>query len=234
MAKKVIDLTLEIKNNMVCQKDFQSSVYVPLVTHEDTKASGTGTPDDPFTSAWNYLAIIEHIGTHVDAFYHMSPTGLTVDKMPLELFFGKAVCFDMSHVPERGKITVEDMERAQEKTGVVVDGHIVLFYYGIHDKYFPTDEVLRMNPEVSPEVVRWLKDHGSIMHGVEGPSTDVMDTKLFPSHRACRDLGLSHFEWLVNLDQLLGRGEFEFYGVPLKLKGGSGSPIRAFAVVDED
>ena len=154
--------------------------------------------------------------------------------MPLELFFGKAVCFDMSHVPERGKITVEDMERAQEKTGVVVDGHIVLFYYGIHDKYFPTDEVLRRNPEVSPEVVRWLKDHGSIMHGVEGPSTDVMDTKLFPSHRACRDLGLSHFEWLVNLDQLLGRGEFEFYGVPLKLKGGSGSPIRAFAVVDED
>ena len=94
--------------------------------------------------------------------------------------------------------------------------------------------MLRRNPEVSPEVVRWLKDHGSIMHGVEGPSTDVMDTKLFPSHRACRDLGLSHFEWLVNLDQLLGRGEFEFYGVPLKLKGGSGSPIRAFAVVDED
>lgn len=194
-----------------------------------------GTPDDPFTSAWNYLAIIEHIGTHVDAFYHMSPTGLTVDKMPLELFFGKAVCFDMSHVPERGKITVEDMERAQEKTGVVVDGHIVLFYYGIHDKYFPTDEVLRRNPEVSPEVVRWLKDHGSIMHGVEGPSTDVMDTKLFPSHRACRDLGVEPFRMAGESSINCWAGaNSNSTGVPLKLKGGSGSPIRAFAVVDED
>jgi len=163
----------------------------------------------------------------------MSPDGLPIDRMPLDLFFGKAVCFDMSHIPERGKITAQDMERAQEKAGVKVDGHIVLFYYGIHEKYFPSEEILRRNPEISPEAVKWLKDHGSRMHGVEGPSTDVMDTKLFPSHRACRDLGVSHFEWLVNLDKLVGKGEFAFYGVPLKLKNGSGSPVRAYAVVDE-
>ena len=233
MARKIIDLSLEIKSNMVCQKDFQSSIYVQLVSHEQSRANGCGTPDDPFTSTWNYIGMIEHIGTHVDAFFHMNPNGQSVDEMPLDLFFGKAVCFDMSHIPERGKITVADMERAQEAAGVTVDGHIVLFYYGIHNKYFPTEEVLRRNPEVSPEVVKWLKDHGSIMHGVEGPSTDVMDTKLFPSHRACRDLGLTHFEWLINLDQLIGKGEFEFFGIPLKLKGGSGSPVRAFAIVEE-
>lgn len=234
MAKKIVDLSLEIKSNMVCQSAFQSSIYVTLMTHEQAAVEDPcGTPEDPFTSTWNYIGMIEHIGTHVDAYYHMSPNGLPIDQMPLDLFFGKAVCFDMSHIPERGKITVADMERAEKEAGVKVDGHIVLFYYGIHDKYFPTPEVLRRNPEVSPEVVKWLKDRGSRMHGVEGPSTDIMDTKLFPSHRACRDLGLSHFEWLVNLDQLIGKGEFEFYGIPLKLKNGSGSPIRAFAIVNE-
>jgi kynurenine formamidase len=48
----------------------------------------------------------------------------------------------------------------------------------------------------------------------------------------CRDRGISHYEWLCNLEQLLGRGEFQFQGIPLNLKGGSGSPVRALAFVD--
>jgi kynurenine formamidase len=40
-------------------------------------------------------------------------------------------------------------------------------------------------------------------------------------------------EWLVNLEDLIGLGEFEFFGVPLRFKGGSGSPIRAFAMIDD-
>ena len=41
------------------------------------------------------------------------------------------------------------------------------------------------------------------------------------------------WEWLVNLEQLLGKGEFQFFGVPPKVKGGSGSPVRAFAIVND-
>ena len=42
---------------------------------------------------------------------------------------------------------------------------------------------------------------------------------------------MTHWEWLVNFEELIGKGEFDFFGVPLKFKGGSGSPVRAFAVV---
>jgi kynurenine formamidase len=38
-----------------------------------------------------------------------------------------------------------------------------------------------------------------------------------------------HYEWLVNLEQLVGKGAFQFTGYPLKLKGGTGSPVRAIA-----
>jgi hypothetical protein len=44
--------------------------------------------------------------------------------------------------------------------------------------------------------------------------------------------GISHYEWLCNLESLLWRGEFQFQGIPLNLKGGSGSPVRALAFVD--
>ncbi len=36
-------------------------------------------------------------------------------------------------------------------------------------------------------------------------------------------------EWLVNLDQLLGKGEFWFAGYPLMWLGETGSPVRAIA-----
>lgn len=92
--------------------------------------------------------------------------------------------------------------------------------------------VITQNVEITPEVVRWLYERGSKVHGVEGPSTDIMDTKLYPSHRACRDLGITHYEWLVNLTSLIGAGEFTFYGVPLLLSKGTGSPVRAFAIIN--
>ena len=47
-----------------------------------------------------------------------------------------------------------------------------------------------------------IADGGSRVHGVEGPSTDKAGTKEFPNHRVCRDRGMIHYEWLVNLDEL--------------------------------
>ena len=82
------------------------------------------------------------------------------------------------------------------------------------------------------EATRWLYDRGSRMHGVEGPSTDRPTENIFAQHRLCRDLRISHWEWLVNLEELVGKGEFQFFGVPLKVKGGSGSPVRAFAILN--
>lgn len=233
MTKKIIDLTLRIENNMLTPNCFPSPIYLKAMTHEQSIALGNGTKEDPITSSYNYLSIVEHVGTHVDSYYHMRPDGLTIDHMPLDLFFGKAVCLDMTHIPERGTITAADMEQAEKSCGVTIDGHIVLLATGIHERYYPDTKALTQNPEISPEAVRWLYDHGSHIHGVEGPSTDIMDTKLFPSHRACRDLGLTHYEWLVNLTALIGKGEFMFYGVPLLLDQGTGSPVRAFAVVNE-
>ncbi|ROR96222.1 kynurenine formamidase [Salana multivorans] len=233
MAQRIVDLTLTISDNMPVQAAFQRPVYVTLQTHESSLAMGSGTPDDPHTSSWKYLGMVEHTGTHVDAFFHMNPNGLTIDRMPLEMFFGKAVCFDMTHVPDLGEITVEDLEEAQRRTGITVDGHIVLLNTGFHRRHYPDPHLFDVNPGLSVEATHWLADHGSVIHGVEGPSTDIMSTNLFPSHRVCRDRGITHYEWLVNLEELVGKGEFVFYGVPLRLDAGTGSPVRAFAIVEE-
>jgi kynurenine formamidase len=51
-------------------------------------------------------------------------------------------------------------------------------------------------------------------------------------HKACLELDITHLESLCNLESLIGQGEFTFICLPLKWRGGTGSPIRAVAVFD--
>ena len=131
--QKIIDLTLPYTDHMPCQSAFPGNVFVQLKSHEETLALKQGTQDDPFTSAWHYISTVDHIGTHIDAFYHMSPTGEPVDQMPLEMFFGKAVCLDLRSIPDRGTITVDDMEAAERAYRSVVYRRVpVLSSSGMH------------------------------------------------------------------------------------------------------
>ena len=233
MAKRIVDLSLTIEDNMPAHKLFQSPIYLKALDHESTKSFGLGVEGDPMTFQTNFIGMLDHVGTHVDAFLHVNPDGQSIDEMPLDLFIGKAVCFDLRHIPDLGDIDAAEMEKAEAASGVTVDGHIVLLCTGLHDRHYPDRQVCWTNPGLTVDATEWLHERGSRMHGVEGPSTDKPTDNIFAQHRKCRDLGVSHFEWLVNLDQLVGKGEFEFFGVPLKFKGGSGSPVRAFAMLDD-
>lgn len=231
MPSRVIDLSVALEDNMPAHKLFQRPVITTHLSHESSRALGLGVPGDAMTFQTTFIAMLDHVGTHVDAFRHVGPGGAPIDEMPLDLFFGKAVCFDLRHVPDLGEITAADMDRAEALSGVTVDGHIVLLCTGFHARHYPSPDSVWKNPLLTVAATRWLHARGSRMHGVEGPSTDRPTDDAFAQHRLCRDLGISHWEWLVNLDRLLGEGEVQFFGVPLKIKGGSGSPVRAFALL---
>lgn len=232
MAQRVIDLSVTIEDNMPAHKLFQRPVITTHLSHESSKAFDLGVPGDAMTFQTNFIAMLDHVGTHVDAFKHVKVDGAPIDEMPLEMFMGKAICFDLRHVGDLEDITAEHLEAAELKAGLKVDGHIVLLCTGFHKRNYPSIESVWKNPQLTVEATRWLHQRGSKMHGVEGPSTDRPTENTFAQHRLCRDLGMSHWEWLVNLEELVGQGEFQFFGAPLKFKGGSGSPVRAFAIVN--
>ena len=178
MAKKIIDLSMYIEDNMPSHKLFQSPVYLKHLDHESTKSFGLGVKDDPMTFQTNYIGMLDHVGTHVDAFLHVNPNGASIDEMPLEIFMGKAVCFDMRHIPDLGDINAEEMEKAEKKSGVKVDGHIVLLCTGLTERHYPNIDVCWKNPGLTVDATQWLADRNSKLHGVEGPSTDKPITSL--------------------------------------------------------
>lgn len=231
MARRIVDLTVTITNNMPAHKFFPRPVILPHFTHDQMETWGNGTPEDPLGGCTTFIGMVDHVGTHVDAFIHVGRGGATVDEMPLDLFTGKAVCLDLTHIPDLGDIDVKDLEEAERKSGVKIDGHIVLLNTGLHKRHYPRDSVMWSNPGVTWDATHWLADRSRV-HGVEGPSTDRPNHNLFPNHRVCRDRGITHYEWLCNLEELIGKGEFEFHGFPLKIDHGSGSPVRAVAFLD--
>ncbi len=215
----LVDLTLELTNGMPVAPSYPSPVVLPYRGHDDV----AGMP------AATYLATTEHVATHVDAPLRFGPRRAAIDELPLDWFTGKAVCLDLRHIPDQGEIDVRWLERAEDEAGVAINGHIVLLCTGFHARHWPRPEVLTRNPGLTGEATRWLADHRSRAHGVEGPSTDVGGRDEQPSHAVCGERSLIHYEWLVNLERLLGRGEFVFSGYPLRIRGGTGSPVRAVA-----
>ena len=169
MAQRVIDLSLLIEDNMPAHKLFQRPVITVHFSHETSKAHNLGMPGDPMTFQTNFIAMLDHVGTHVDAFLHVNPKGKPIDEMPLDLFMGKAVCFDLRHIPDLGDITGQHMEEAEKKAGVKVNGHIVLLCTGFHKRNYPTLESVWKNPQLTVEATRWLHERGSRCMALRAP-----------------------------------------------------------------
>src|SRR5947209_3770750 len=88
---QIVDLTVTLSNNMPGHRFFPRPVILPHFTHEEMETWGNGTPEDPLGGCTTYLGMIDHMGTHIDAFIHTKRGGATIDEMPLDMFIGKAV-----------------------------------------------------------------------------------------------------------------------------------------------
>ena len=108
----------------------------------------------------------------------------------------------------------------------------VLLHMAINDRLLGKPGYLHDFPGLAVESVHWLADRGIGMFGVEAVSPAPEGEPNFQAHLACGERGITHMECLANLDKLVGRGRFRFIGFPLKIRGGTASPIRAVAIFE--
>jgi kynurenine formamidase len=189
-----------------------------------------------FSSATMALALGDHAGTHVDAPCHFDArTGArSIDEMPLETFFTEAVCLDLSDKPLKSDISTADLKASIEAARVTIKPKdTVLLHMDFYRRCYGQDGYLTDFPGLTKDSATWLGRQGISLFGVEAVSPGRPGRNNFEVHHVCRDLGFTHMEGLVNLDKLVGKGRFRFIGFPLKIKGGTGSPIRAVAWLDD-
>ena len=236
-TRRIIDLTYPFDSD---------SVYWPTAETFKLETDFEGVTDKGyFYSAYRYSAA-EHGGTHIDAPVHFAKGQNSVDQIPLEQLTGPGLVIDVTAQCATNPdylISASDIQNWERRNGRIAAGSIVLIktgfgkYYPDRKKYLGTDErgaaaVAKLHfPGLDPAAARWLTTNRSIKAiGLDTASIDRGQSTLFESHRALFEKNVPAFENVANLDQLPVKG-FTIIALPMKIKGGSGGPLRIIAML---
>jgi kynurenine formamidase len=201
------------------------------------------TPGGFWYSSYNYGGS-EHVGTHLDAPFHFAEGKWTTEKIPLGRTIGPAMVIDVRRQADADRdyrLTAEDVRRWEKRYGRVPTGAIVLMhsgwgkFWGDRQRYFGSAEpgdVSKLHfPGVSKEAAEFLVKQRRVKAiGVDTPSIDHGPSKDFIVHQTLGAANVPIFENVAALDRLPAKGATVF-AIPMKITGGSGAPLRIFAVL---
>jgi kynurenine formamidase len=225
-----------------------SAIFWPTAEAFRLDKVADGMTPGGFYYATNNFFTSEHGGTHIDAPVHFARGQQTVDEIPLEKLIGLAVVVDVTAAATANadyQITVQDFERWEQQHGQIPAESLVLLRtgYARHwpdaQRYLGTAErgegaVARLHfPGLHPDAARWLVATRTISAiGIDTASIDYGQSTAFESHRVLYERNIPAFENLASLDRLPPTGA-TVVALPMKIKGGSGAPLRAIALLPE-
>ena len=162
------------------------------------------------------LHLNAHTGTHIDAPYHFSDTGQTIDQLDLRPFWGTAQLVTIHKAT--GPLAPADFAAYDLTLAPRLLVHSPLSDLPLNQ--FPAD-----CHYPSPQLADFLAQHGIILYGSDAPSMDALDSKSLPGHHALHRHHIAILEGLA----LAGvpDGLHELSALPLNIVGGDGSPVRA-------
>lgn len=190
----------------------------------------------------------EHIGTHVDAPVHWisGREGKDVSEIEPKRLMGPAVVIDKTAEVERDSdfvLTRADIEAWQEEHGKIEEGSWLLIRTGWSQygddrvKFLNTDENGPHSPGIEAKTAKWIAESlpvsgvGVETVGIDAGAAGGFDPP-FPVHYHLLGHDKYGLTSLRNLDQLPPRGAVLIVA-PLPIVGGTGSPSRVFALLDQ-
>jgi kynurenine formamidase len=203
----------------------------------EAKVNATVEKNGYFTrSFW----MLEHYGTHLDAPAHFPPGKTTVDQIPVRQLMGPAVVVDVRAEGAKDvdyQLPAAGLEEWEKRHGRIPEGAIVLLRTGWASRwpdagrYRNQDAQGKMHfPGFSAGAAKLLLERKVSGLGCDTMSIDYGASGDFAVHHLALGAGLYHLENLADLSELPESGAFLIVA-PIKLEGGSGGPVRVFAVL---
>ncbi|HZB28106.1 MAG TPA: cyclase family protein, partial [Gemmatimonadales bacterium] len=194
--------------------------------------------------AANNFSAAEHGGTHLDAPVHFAEGKWTTDQIPLDRLIGEAIVIDVQEGADANPDYRIDRAALQawQDGRAIPENAIVLFRTGWSRRwpdraaYLGTaqtgpDAVAQLHfPGIDSTAARSLVDRKVRAVGIDTPSIDPGQSQTFPTHQILSAANIPAFENLTNLDQLPPTGSF-VVALPMKIRGGSGGPLRIVALI---
>ncbi len=205
--------------------------------------SAQRTPAGYYYAANNFSAA-EHGGTHLDAPVHFAEGRHSTDQIPLEQLAAPAVVVDVARQADANRdylVDVAALEGWEKTHGRITSDVIVLIRTG-WDRRWPDKERYLGTAKTGPEGVAqlhfpgidsaaavWLAGRKIKAVGIDTPSIDFGQSTSYPTHRTLFAQNIPAFENVAHLDSLPATGSLVI-ALPMKIRGGSGGPLRIVAV----
>jgi kynurenine formamidase len=226
---RVLDLAYAINDNLVPWPGDQRWF--------EAKVNASVEKDGYFTrSFW----MLEHYGTHLDAPIHFPPGKTSVDQIPVSRLFGMAAVLDVraeGAADADYELPVARIDQWENRHGQIPEGAVVLLRTGWASRWpdaqsYPNEDAAgHMHfPGFSVKAVEVLIERKVSGIGCDTMSVDCGASEDFAVHRLALGAGLYHLENLSDLSELPESGAF-LVVAPIKLEGGSGGPVRVFALL---
>ena len=234
-AAKLVDLTHPFDS---------STIYWPTARGFRLETVAHGQTPGGYWYAANDFCAAEHGGTHLDAPIHFAEGRWTADQIPLGRLVGQAVVVDISERAARDPDALlerSDLATFESRHGRIPDEAIVLVRTG-WDRFWsdrarylgdatPGDASHLHFPGVGGEAAAWLTTARKLRAiGIDTASIDHGPSRDFRAHRTFGNANVPIFENLSGLDALPPKGAI-FLGLPMKIGGGTGGPLRAVAIL---
>lgn len=219
--RRLIDLSHVVEAGMPTYPGLPGPVISDHLSREASRAHyAEGT-----TFHIGKIEMVGNTGTYIDSPFHRWADGPDLAALALEQVADlEGLVFRAD--PSRRAIGPELFAPAGTDG---VRGKAVLVHTG-WSRHWGTDAYFHGHPFLTQDAAQWLADAGVALVGIDSLNIDDTADGRRPVHSILLRAGIPIVEHLCRLEELPDSG-FRFHAVPVKVRGFSSFPVRAYAIV---